>query len=112
MSADTDSPPSYLQAFKEAAEIIENLPIESKIKVYESIQAQLNTDKTKKNLADEVKNLADNAKNIGNLFQSVTLKLESADKKEYPGVEELTPGWKDLHAVSLGRKCLRGFFCQ
>ena len=110
MSVDTDSPPSYLQAIDEATKIIQNLPIDSKTKVYQNIQAQLNTDETKKNLANEVKNLANNAKNIGDLFQSVTLKLESADQAEYPGVEKLTPGWKDLHAVSLGRKCLRGFF--
>jgi hypothetical protein len=110
MSTATDAPPSYesyRQAMDEVTKIIENLPIEAKTKVYEKMQEELNKSEKQTELVEEVEALANEASNIGKLFQSVTLKLESADKKEYPGVEDLAPGWRALHKVSLNRpKCV------
>ena len=106
MSAATDTPSSYLQAINDVAEIIKTLPIESVTKAYEAMDDELKKPENHKKLAEEVKTLADDARNLGNLFQGITLKLESIDKKEYPGVEKLAPAWKGLHMVSLSRKCI------
>ena len=106
MSAATDAPPSYIQAINDVSDIIKKLPIASKTKVYEKMQTELKNPETQKSLVQEVKKLANDAKDIGKLFQSVTLKLEIADKEEYLGVEKLAPGWRLLHTVSLSRKCV------
>jgi hypothetical protein len=90
----------------EVTKIIENLPIEAKTKAYEKMQEELNKSEKQVELVEEIKALANEASNIGKLFQSVTVKLQSADKEEYPGVENLAPGWKALHKVSLSRKCV------
>lgn len=108
MSTATDPPPPYLQAIDDVTKIIEKLPLASKTMVYEKMQEELKKPETKQGLVDEVKKLAADAAYIGQLFQSVTLKLVSADKEEYPGVEKLTPGWRELQAVSLSRKRVCG----
>ena len=106
MSATTDLPPSYLQAINDVADIIKKLPIESKTKVYEVMHDELKKPENHKKLVEEVKKLADNAKHLDTLFQSIILKLEGVDKEEYPGIEKFVPEGKELHMVSLSRRCI------
>lgn len=101
MPATTDAPPSYAQVIGDIEDIIKKLPDKAKEKALEAMKTEMQKSETTSKLVAEVKRLADGASEVSRLFDSVTLKLVKADAKKYKGVEELTPGWKDLRQVSL-----------